>query len=270
LAGAGWGGAGAWGYNPGYVYPATVDNNVDATSTATDVNITNLTGTDGANAYADNNSAGTASNGDRAFNTLPNAQGENANAAQADPVEPTDEQMEDAAQLTAQGEADFKAGKYQRAIRHWRHALLDDPHDGAVVLMLSQALFAVGEFNQSAGAVQVALPMLPEEDWGAVVAERGELYGNGKDYSEQLKALEQAAQAQPKSPALQFLLGYHYAFQNQPQRAVAQLDKVLEQAPKDEVARRLRDLTAEKLAGGAKKAPANRNPLDIIIETPSN
>jgi Flp pilus assembly protein TadD len=170
-------------------------------------------------------------------------------------------------QFAAQGEAEFKAGNYKAAITSWRHALVDDPQNGVLVLMLAQAFFADGQFNDSAGAVQQGLAMLPEDQWNVVVANYKELYGRSGDYAMQLKALEAATKAEPDNPANLFSLGYHYGFLGYKDPAVKKLDQLLKLAPEDELAKRLRGVllgeappTAEAIPAPAQPVPANAAP----------
>ena len=183
---------------------------------------------------------------------------------QAVEAEPQLEKPEAAAvaNFAAQGEADFRAGKYDDAIRKWQHSLVDDPGNGAMVMLLGQALFAAGQYDEAAGAIQHAMELVPAEKWDVVVKNRAELYGNNRSFSDQLKALE-AARDTNDSPAVRFLLGYEYGFSGSPQRAITELDKTLEMAPQDETAKKLRDLLS------AKKPVAPEDDL-IIPPAPAN
>jgi tetratricopeptide (TPR) repeat protein len=158
--------------------------------------------------------------------------------------------------FTGNGEADFKAGRYAAAIQNWRHALVDDPHNGGLVLMLSQALLQLGQYDEAAGAAQAGIRMLPAEKWGAVVVNYKELYGNFQEYTSQLKVIEKARDAKPESPAIHFLLGYNFGFLGYPKHAVRELDKVIELEPKDEIAVKLRDYFKAKLEPGSAVTPA--------------
>lgn len=171
-------------------------------------------------------------------------------------------QIASPADFATQGEADFKAAKYSSAVRDWRHALVDDPRNGAVIMLLSQALLQTSQYDEAAGAAQAALHMLPQDKWGAVVGNYKELYGNIQDYTDQLKALEKARDAKPDDPALHFLLGYHFGFLGYAKHAVKELDKTIELAPKDEMAVKLRDLFKAKLEGGAGATPKPPAPAD--------
>ena len=149
-------------------------------------------------------------------------------------------------QFAQQGELEFKDRNYKAAIKSWRHALVDDPQNGVLVLMLAQALFADGQFDEAAGAVQQGLSLLPDDQLGVVVSNYKELYRSVQDYTNQLRALEKAAKAEPDEPAKLFLLGYHYGYLGYPTHALKKLDELLKIAPEDQMAHRLRDLMAAK------------------------
>lgn len=155
-----------------------------------------------------------------------------------------------ASEFTAQGEADFKAARYDHAIRSWRHALVDDPDNGALVLLLAQGLFATGRYDEAAGAVQAGMSMLPQDKWGLVVSNYSELYRGNQDYTDQLRALENASEKTPDSPAMRFLLGYHYAYLGYPKQAVRELTKAGELAPQDELTKKLLAEFTAKLKPG--------------------
>jgi tetratricopeptide (TPR) repeat protein len=148
---------------------------------------------------------------------------------------------------TEKGDAAFKAGDYAAALYNWRHAVVDDPQNPVLLMQLGQALFATGKFGEAAGATQAAMHALPKEKWGVVVSNYKELYGNTRDYTDQLRALENAVKEKPDDPALRFLLGYHYAYLKFPQLAIDQLEKGLKVAPQDDIAKQLRDEMRDKL-----------------------
>ena len=125
-------------------------------------------------------------------------------------------------------------------------------------LLLGQALFATGQYDEAAGATQAALSMLPEDKWGTVVTHYKELYPNIGDYTTQFRALEKARDAKPDVPALHFLLGYHFGYLNYPKQAVRELDKVLAVAPEDKIAKKLRDEFCAKLSDEDKAAVEKR------------
>ncbi|HQU46483.1 MAG TPA: tetratricopeptide repeat protein [Pirellulales bacterium] len=146
------------------------------------------------------------------------------------------------------GEQDFKAGRYTAAITDWQHALVDDPRNGGLMMLLGQALFAVGRYDDAAGATQLGMQLLSQDHWGTVVTHFRELYTNN-DYTTQLRALESSVKAED-SPAKRFLLGFHYGYLGYPKQSVRELDKAIELNPKDKMATELRKLMAAKLNPG--------------------
>ncbi len=153
------------------------------------------------------------------------------------------------------GEDAFRAGDYHGAVYYWRHALLDDSQNPVLVMMLGQALFATGQFDEAAGATQAAMHILPKEHWGVVVVNFRELYGDARDYTTQLRALEKAVAEKPDNPARHFLAGFHYAYLGYPQFAVNELEKGLQAEPHDEMAKQLRDEMQAKLPKPTPPAP---------------
>ena len=140
-----------------------------------------------------------------------------------------------------QGEDALKARDYRSAVRAWRHAVVDDPKNGTAIMMLAQALFAAGDYDEAAAAVQQAMTLLPEEKWGSAVSKFRGLLTNSQDYSDQLTELAKAAEEYPNDPALRFELGFQYAYSGHPDLALRQLDKLLELVPQDQIGRKLRE-----------------------------
>jgi tetratricopeptide (TPR) repeat protein len=93
---------------------------------------------------------------------------------------------------------------------------------------------------------QRAIERLPASKWGEVIKNYSELYHDNQEYTDQLRVLEKRRRAND-SPMLRFLLGYHYGYLGYPKEAVRELDKALEMAPEDELARKLRAEFATKL-----------------------
>jgi len=148
-----------------------------------------------------------------------------------------------------------KARDYRLAVRAWRHAVVDDPKNGTTVVMLAQALFATGEYDEAAAAAQRAMTLLPEEKWREAVSKFRGFYTNIQDYSDQLIKLEKAVEEYPNDPSLRFELGFQYAYSGHPDLALRQLDKLLELVPQDQVGRELRDLVNKEWK--AKQGPAS-------------
>ncbi len=145
------------------------------------------------------------------------------------------------------GEEAFRAGKFQEAANDFRHALVDDPTNGGLIMLLGQALFQTGNYNEAAGATETAMNLLPVEKSGAAVENYKQLYGNIQDYTNQLKTLEKARDAKPDDAAVRFLLGFHFGYLGYPKQAVRELDKAVELQPRDPAARKLHDIFAAKI-----------------------
>lgn len=139
------------------------------------------------------------------------------------------------------GELRFRSRDYRSAAYYWKHASAGDPQNGVLKMMRAQALLANGQFNAAATATRDAMQLLPESQWGVVVTNRRELYGEPRDYLDQLLALDKAAKANPADPALRFLAGFHYAYLGYPKAAVDNFDKGLKLSPQDELALKLRN-----------------------------
>jgi tetratricopeptide (TPR) repeat protein len=159
-------------------------------------------------------------------------------------------------EMLALAEDAFYARDYQQAVRWLRHAVIELPNDPKVLMLLSQALFAVGEFGEAAGAAQAG--MLVAEDaaeWDVIIGNYREYYSDTQDYVDQLKALEDHVfKGQPDDHAARFLVGVQYGLLGYPKQSVRELDIVLQSAPDDRLAREFRRRMAEQL-GLAEPAP---------------
>jgi hypothetical protein len=148
-----------------------------------------------------------------------------------------------------QAEEAFGARDYKGAVRNWRHAVVDEPNSGPLLLRLAQALFAAGEYEEAAGATEQALMLLSEEKWQSEASDAVKLYGAPQDYKDQLKGLEKAVRENPDDPALRFELGFQYGFSGRRAEALRELDRLLQIAPQDQLGKKLRVLMAGKIAG---------------------
>lgn len=169
------------------------------------------------------------------------------------------EDVESAVEFAGRGETEFRNGNYKAAARMFRHALLDSPQNGVLLLMLSQAQFAQGQLTESAVTIYDAMEMLPEEHWGVVVASYQTLYGNPQHYTDQLRVLEKRLKDRGDDPVMRFLVGYHYGYIGYPKNAVQELDKVLPVLPDDQLSARLRNLMAAK---------AGLPPAEKVVSSP--
>jgi tetratricopeptide (TPR) repeat protein len=168
---------------------------------------------------------------------------------------PSADPLGEVSQFVSLGEEAFQAGRYEDAIRDWQHAMVDNPNNGAVVLLMAQAMFALGQYEAAANTVQAAMQMLPESEWGNVVKNYTELYPDIQKYTDQIREAEKARDAKDDDNAVRFLLGYHFGYLNYPKQAVRELDKALDIEPQDVGAQKLRDMFALQ-AGIPARPPA--------------
>jgi hypothetical protein len=115
------------------------------------------------------------------------------------------------ASFVDQGETAFRSGDFNGAVHAWRHAAVDDSQNPVLTMMLGQAFFATGKYDEAAGAIQMAMQQIPKEKWGVVVSNYKDLYGSAQSFTDQLRALEKAVRDKPQDPAQRFLLGFQYA-----------------------------------------------------------
>ncbi|MGD9648180.1 MAG: hypothetical protein AB7U73_20890 [Pirellulales bacterium] len=142
----------------------------------------------------------------------------------------------------------FRAGNYALAANNWRHALVDAPRSGLYALRLAQAEFALGNYDNAAEALHLAMTLLPQDEWGQVVRNYKRLYTRNRTFTTQLRALELARKENPDNAAIRFLLGFQYLYLGFPQQAHKQLQVANELAPDDLLARDL--AVAAAVAGG--------------------
>ena len=62
--------------------------------------------------------------------------------------------------------------------------MIDNTNNGGLMLLVAQGLFVLGQFEPAANAVQMSMQGLPEAEWGNVVKNYTQLYGNPSSYSE--------------------------------------------------------------------------------------
>ncbi len=155
---------------------------------------------------------------------------------------------QNASSYQIEAEQAFRQQRYDQALRLARHTSVEDGDNGFVFLFGSQAAFAVAQYQSAYAALESAIDMLDQNQWGFVVKNYHRLY-TGDDYVSQMEALVQYADANPNVSYPLTLRGYHYAFLGYPDDARKHFKKALELNANDEVARKL-------LAGLGEELPA--------------
>jgi tetratricopeptide (TPR) repeat protein len=134
-----------------------------------------------------------------------------------------------------EGRAAFKAGDYVKALQRTDEAIRTLPNDATLHEFRALALFALRKYEQAAVPLYAVLAVGPGWDWTTLVG----LYPGVDVYTQQLRALEQYARANPRSSAAHFLLAYHYLTQGHNDAAVAQFRQVQALAPGDTLSAQL-------------------------------
>jgi tetratricopeptide (TPR) repeat protein len=133
----------------------------------------------------------------------------------------------------------FLQGKYDDAVKEFRHAVVDDPKNGPLLALTGEALWAAGSYNEAAGAIQQSLLATPEADWAAVAGRAARLTP-----TEAVTKVGAALNAK-EQPDLRFLAAYQSFGAGKYGEAAAHLDVLLKNAPNDQVAKKLREQAAK-------------------------
>jgi tetratricopeptide (TPR) repeat protein len=162
-----------------------------------------------------------------------------------------------------EGLAKFKSGDYASALSTFDATLQQLPGDPVVHEVRALTLFALGQYQPAAAALNSFLSSAPGMDWTTMSG----LYGNTNDYTSQLRSLESYCQSNPKDASSHFVLAYHYLALGSKDDAVTALKVVVENQPKDYTAKRMLDALAPPVA----PAPASptENPSDAEGEDSS-
>jgi Tfp pilus assembly protein PilF len=131
--------------------------------------------------------------------------------------------------------AAFEQGEYRDATHLAAHALVDDPRNPKVHLLLSLAMFATDEYRGAAMEAHAVAALGKVPDWATVYG----LYGSVDPYTSQLRALEKFVHDSPSAPEGRFLLGFQYMMAGHRDEARDEFLKALKLAPRDRLAAQL-------------------------------
>lgn len=181
---------------------------------------------------------------------------EDATGAPVEPPAPTAAE-EQATQLFDAGLAQFKQGDYKGALSNFDAALQKLPGDPVIHEVRALALFALGDFNSAAAALNSFLSSAPGMDWTTMSS----LYGNVDDYQTQLNKLQSFCQSNPNDAAAHFVLAYHALVIDDKDAAIDALKVVVKNQPKDTTAKRMLDalLPARPATPAPASAPASED-----------
>lgn len=156
--------------------------------------------------------------------------------------------------------AEFRNGNYANALTNLETTLITMPRDTVVHEFRGLVLFALKRYPESAAAIYAILSTGPGWDWTTMVS----LYPGVEAYTNQLRALEEFAKANPNSPDARFLLGYHYQTCGHNENAAKQFKRAQALLPEDKLLKQLVAMTAP--ADDAKKSQVIPSPIPIPPE----
>lgn len=161
----------------------------------------------------------------------------------------------------------FYGGDYTTALAKLDTTLKTMPRDPVVHEFRGLVLFALKKYPEGAAAVYAVLSSGPGWDWTTMIS----LYPGVDPYTQQLRALEEFAKANPKSADAHFLLGYHYMTCNHPDNASAQFKAALALLPDDKLLTQLVAMTAPAKSSDSKSpapapAPAPAIPDEKVLK----
>jgi tetratricopeptide (TPR) repeat protein len=161
-----------------------------------------------------------------------------------------------------QARSSFYDGKYDEALKLTDAAVAQMPRDAVLHEFRSLVLFALKRYDESAATIHSVLDVGPGWDWKTLSG----LYPSTDVYQSQLRALETASDENPKSAALQFLLGYHYLTCGHQENALKAFRRTVELQPQDSVATSLLASLSPRDAKPA-PAPAGPKPKDVPADS---
>lgn len=149
----------------------------------------------------------------------------------------------------------FADGDYPAALAAAISSSTADPTNGKLLLYLAQCHFAVGEFEQSARALNNAFQHLPPEQWGLVIENFRQFYKRN-DYVKQFEALLSFAEQREHQQLGAALQAYHYHYLGHPDAAAEQLQLALQASAPPPLASALKTLIPTNSTAGAATLPA--------------
>jgi tetratricopeptide (TPR) repeat protein len=120
------------------------------------------------------------------------------------------------------GDSAFREKRYGDAVHYYAKAIEFQPDEGVLYLVLSDALFATGDYHYGAYALRKALELDPSLLDKAI--DKHEFYGDPTDFDRQLAVLELYLKDRPADQDARLLLAANYLFGLRPAAAVDLLE----------------------------------------------
>ncbi len=166
-----------------------------------------------------------------------------------------------AAGFQLQAEQAFREHRYEEAARLSNHALVEDGQNGKLHLFASQTLYALGDYQSAAAAIQQGAALLDRSEWGFVVENYKEFY-RGDDYVTQTARLVEFSKKNPDAAYAHFLLGYQYKFLGYDESARKRLSKAVALESRDRLAAELLVMAGGEVPSAAEKTTVDSAPKE--------
>jgi len=127
-----------------------------------------------------------------------------------------------ATQNLTQGDEAFHAGRYGDAVHFYAKAIEFKPDEGVLYLVLSDALFATGDYHYGAYALRKALELDPTLVQNPI--DKHGFYADAQEFDRQLAILEIYLKDRPTDQDARLLLAANYLFGMRPAACVDLLE----------------------------------------------
>lgn len=126
------------------------------------------------------------------------------------------------------GDEAFRQGRYSDAVHHYARTVEYAPDDGVLYLLLSDALFATGDYHYAAFALRRAVELEPKI-MDNVIDKHG-FYGDPLEYDKQIALAEQYLNEHFLDEDARLILAANYLFAKRPAQCVDLLESPFSQA----------------------------------------
>ncbi len=134
------------------------------------------------------------------------------------PPAPQPELGDSAEHFLELGDEAFRQGRYAQAVQYYAKAIELAPEVGVLYLVLSDALFATGDYHYAAYAIRRAFKHDP--GLATTPVDKHDFYGDPAEFDRQLAVLEQYVLDHPADGDARLVLATNYLFGNRPAAAV--------------------------------------------------
>ena len=146
-----------------------------------------------------------------------------------------------------EGDKAFREGRYGDAVHFYAKAVEMAPGDGVLHLILSDALFATGDYHYAAYALRRALEL--DATLVESVVDKHSFYGDPSEFDRQLDLLERYLEDHFLDDDARMLLGANYLFGGKPAQSVDLLQSPFSVSVRESPAGRVLLERASKILG---------------------